>query len=573
MILFRILPLLLIFLLLPLAPTSVAFAKSYAEIRSDYQRLIKSAQLQRQRRNWEKQIAAFERFIQQNPNDENLDKALFLKAKTWDGLSRASGSRKDARQAIESFLQMVERFPGNRLADDALFLAGQAAEQRLHDPAQAYGYYQRLVEQMPQADMVPDARQRLAVLPQPKVVPAVPQPVAQPAPPSLSQAIPSGPAHLIQIRHWSGPEHTRVVLDMTAPVSTKPKLLKGNNPRVYFDLPNTLVGAKVPQSLPIHNGVVQRVRTSQFDKTKARIVLDLYQPREYQLNTLEDPFRIVLDIKGSAARVDQSQTPVISAQPAPSDDSIASILDSVPADEPILHVPQQSKESGLRLIVIDAGHGGKDPGAVGPDSVLEKDITLGMAKLLAKKLQQDLGVQVKLTRSSDKFLELRERTAYANQVGADLFISLHANASPSRNAYGIETYFLNLSKNNQAAEVAARENGTSLEDVSNLEAILFDLMANAKINESSRLAAEVQKSLVVGLRPHYSKIKDLGVRQGPFHVLLGATMPSVLVEAAFISNKREAKRLQSRAYQERVAAAIVKGVKNYAATIDQVALR
>ncbi len=184
-----------------------------------------------------------------------------------------------------------------------------------------------------------------------------------------------------------------------------------------------------------------------------------------------------------------------------------------------------------------------------------------------------MGVKVLLTRSTDRFLELRERTNYANRVGADLFISLHANASPRGKAYGVETYFLNLSKNNQAAQVAARENGTDLKEVGNLEAILFDLMANAKINESSRLAAEVQQSIVAGLRPHYSKIKDLGVKQGPFHVLLGATMPSVLVEAAFISNAREEKRLKSSAYQKRVANAIVKGIMNYAESVNQVARR
>ncbi len=169
-----------------------------------------------------------------------------------------------------------------------------------------------------------------------------------------------------------------------------------------------------------------------------------------------------------------------------------------------------------------------------------------MAKVLAKTLRQKMGVKVLLTRSDDRYLELRERTAYANRVGADLFISLHANASPRGKAYGVETYFLNLSKNNQAAEVAARENGTSLKEVGNLEAILFDLMANAKINESSRLAAEVQQSMVAGLRPHYSRIKDLGVKQGgPFHVLLGgATMPSVLIETAFISNPREEKKIE-----------------------------
>jgi N-acetylmuramoyl-L-alanine amidase len=166
---------------------------------------------------------------------------------------------------------------------------------------------------------------------------------------------------------------------------------------------------------------------------------------------------------------------------------------------------------------------------------------------------------------------LQSRTAYANKVGADLFISLHANASTNRNAYGLETYYLNLSKNNQAAEVAARENGTTLEEVGNLEAILFDLMANAKINESSRLAAEIQQAMVEHLSPQFSRIKDLGVRQGPFHVLLGATMPSVLVETAFISNSREEKRLISDDYQKKIAQAIVSGVKDYRATLKQVA--
>jgi N-acetylmuramoyl-L-alanine amidase len=222
-------------------------------------------------------------------------------------------------------------------------------------------------------------------------------------------------------------------------------------------------------------------------------------------------------------------------------------------------------------VVIDAGHGGKDPGAVGPNKVLEKNVTLEMAKHLAEQLRKELKCEVLLTRSDDLYLKLRDRTSYANKVGADLFISLHANASNSRKVYGLETYFLNLAKNNQAAAVAARENGTSLEEVGHLEAILFDLMANAKINESSRLASEVQQAMVKGLKPHYSDIKDLGVRQGPFHVLLGATMPSVLVETAFISNRREEKRLNSSVYQKRVASSIVSGVKRYAATLEQVA--
>jgi N-acetylmuramoyl-L-alanine amidase len=156
-------------------------------------------------------------------------------------------------------------------------------------------------------------------------------------------------------------------------------------------------------------------------------------------------------------------------------------------------------------------------------------------------------------------------------VGADLFISIHANASTNRSAYGTETYYLNFAKNDKAAAVVARENGTSLKQVGDLELILFDLMANSKINESSRLATEIQKSLVDRLGRHYSDIRDLGVKQGPFYVLLGATMPSVLVEAAFISHKREEALLIDQQYHERTAAAITQGVRNYATALHMIA--
>ncbi len=541
-------------------------AESYASIRSDYHRLLKSAQLQRQRANWEKIIRRFDRYIDQHPNAADSAKAMFLKARTWDGLSRASGGTEDAREAIGQYLEMVDRFPHNVLTDDALFAAGQIAEERLNDQAAAYRYYHWLVDQLPAGDMVKRAKARLAELPEPDPEPA-------PAVKATAYSVAADSPRLEKIRYWSGPEYTRVVFDLTAPVSAKPHLLKGEKPRLYFDLLYTDMSPQLEQNLPILNGLLQRVRTSRFDEQRIRVVLDLNRELDYKFVTLENPYRLVVDLLGAPLASPKEPAKIDLGTDGKSDDSIADILNRVPQQQPVLHVPQQRKDNGIRLIVIDAGHGGRDPGAIGPKGVQEKEVTLSLAKALAKTLRDQMNVKVLLTRSDDRYLELRERTAYANKVGADLFISLHANASKSSRVYGLETYFLNLTKNSQAAEVAARENGTSMQDVNKLEAILFDLMANAKINESSRLAAEVQQAMVAGLRPHYSRIKDLGVRQGPFHVLLGATMPSVLVEAAFISNSREEKRLANQTYQKRVAAAIVKGVKNYAATIDQVAKR
>ncbi|NOQ40992.1 MAG: AMIN domain-containing protein [Desulfuromusa sp.] len=552
-----------------------AIAEKYSALRYDYQQLIKSSQLQRQRTNWEKLIERFDRHIAQSPQDKNNEKALFLLARTWDGLSKASGSRSDARKAVDRYVDMVDLFPQSQLADDALFFAGQASEYRLKDKAAAYSYYHRLVMQVPGGDMAGEAKKRLALLP----APTVKEPPVK-KPPAVAvqnrhnyQAVGDSP-RLEKIRYWSGPEYTRVVLDLTAPVVTKPHYLKGDNPRLYFDLLYTKLSADLPSVVPIRNGLVKQVRASHFDAQRTRVVLDLNRVAEYKLATLKNPHRLVIDIKGPPLQVGlTAQQPGKQDVPVAADDSIASILNSASDRQVVLHIPQETHDEGIHLIVVDAGHGGKDPGAIGPKNTYEKDVVLKMAKALAKALKQQLGVKVLLTRSDDRYLKLRKRTEYANQVGADLFISLHANATSNGKAYGVETYFLNLSKNNQAAEVAARENGTTLQEVGNLEAILFDLMANAKINESSRLAAEVQQALVAGLRPHYSRINDLGVKQGPFHVLLGATMPSVLIEMGFISNAREEKRLRSANYQKRVAAGIVKGIKNYSATIDQVAQR
>jgi len=168
-----------------------------------------------------------------------------------------------------------------------------------------------------------------------------------------------------------------------------------------------------------------------------------------------------------------------------------------------------------------------------------------------------------MTRSTDVFIELQERTAIANQVGADLFISIHANAALNRRASGIKTYYLNLAKTEKAAQLAARENGTSLEKVSILQAVLFDLMANYKLNDSAHLAEEVQKALYKRISGQDPATKNLGVKQGPFYVLVGATMPSILAEISFLTNGQEAALLRGGAYRQQIAEALFNGVMRY----------
>ena len=215
----------------------------------------------------------------------------------------------------------------------------------------------------------------------------------------------------------------------------------------------------------------------------------------------------------------------------------------------------------IKNIIIDPGHGGKDPGAMA-FGLKEKDLVLQVAKMVTDILSKQYGYQVTLTRSKDIFLPLEERTAIANTMRADLFVSIHLNAHPDKSVGGVETYFLNLATNADAMRVAALENATSTHSIGEMQDVLQSILKNEKIDESSRLAQFVQRSLAKKLGKSY-KIKDLGVKQAPFYVLIGAEMPAVLTEISFITNPAEAKLLQQNAYLQKIAQEIVAGLIAY----------
>jgi N-acetylmuramoyl-L-alanine amidase len=216
--------------------------------------------------------------------------------------------------------------------------------------------------------------------------------------------------------------------------------------------------------------------------------------------------------------------------------------------------------------VVDAGHGGHDPGAIGPRGVREKDVTLAVARRLQRKLER-AGFQVVLTRRDDRTLDLPDRTAVANTARGDLFVSLHANAHPRRDRAGIETYFLNVTDDRYAARLAARENGLielAGGAVPQVKRILSDLDATRSAGPSRRLAGLVQRELVSRVRANVGEVRDLGVKHALFYVLLGARMPAVLVETAFVSNRAEERRLASARYQEEVAEGVARAIATFA---------
>jgi N-acetylmuramoyl-L-alanine amidase len=224
---------------------------------------------------------------------------------------------------------------------------------------------------------------------------------------------------------------------------------------------------------------------------------------------------------------------------------------------------------GVSRIVIDPGHGGHDPGAKGKD-VGEAELVLDVALRLEKLLQKIPGIEVVLTRRTDDFVALQERTAIANREGADLFLSIHANASESPIARGVETYFLNFANNLSAAAVAARENAASGQAMAALPDLVKMIALNNKLDESRDLATMVQRSMVERLRGLNKSLKDLGVKQAPFAVLIGAAMPSVLAEISFVTNTQEARQLRSSPYRQRIAEALATAVRKYQTSLKSV---
>ena len=371
-------------------------------------------------------------------------------------------------------------------------------------------------------------------------------------------------AILNEMKHWSNPDYTRISLELDRDVTWETHELGrgsiGKPGRVYIDLNRTRLGKGV-RDITIGDGLLKGARVGQYRNDVVRVVLDTENIKDIKVFPLSEPARLIIDVRGERrteiSRLEES----ISIMP---EKLVVPVLEEqLPVVEKKVKPSKRPAISKIRRVVVDPGHGGHDPGAVGPSGLQEKDVVLAIGLKLRALLKEELGLDVVMTRSTDVFIPLEERTAIANKVNADLFLSVHANAAPNRFASGIETYYLNLAKTEKVAQLAAKENGTSLEKVSVLQAILFDLMANYKLNDSAHLADEVQKSLHKKVRARYSDVKNLGVKQGPFYVLVGATMPSILVETAFLSNAQEESRLKETAYQEMAAEGILEGVRSY----------
>jgi len=335
------------------------------------------------------------------------------------------------------------------------------------------------------------------------------------------------------------------------------------------------------------------------------ITISSYQDVKFRWSEAADPFRIVVtmvrtesrpqagssqnnntdsayrsaavqkDAVNTSQRVTSPKTPVSTSTGVKNDQAVATAVEEPtnansmsaqmqmpPATE---HQHERDRQGLPLIIVIDPGHGGKDKGATGVNGVYEKDLTLMMAYSLKRAIEKTLPyAKVELTRYRDEYLSLEKRVKIANSFKADLFISLHFNAHENHSVRGIETYYLNISQDKESARVAAIENAVLKRKMTDLEAILQDLLKASSIAESAKLARVVHNHMVDSLKSLSPDIRDLGVKSAPFYVLFGITMPGILIEAGFISNKEELTMIRSQEFAQAVANGIIQGVKLHA---------
>jgi N-acetylmuramoyl-L-alanine amidase len=511
-------------------------------------------------------------------------------------LIRTNSSHEEAWYAcISKFIETYKFDPDGRWAAAALFRAGRLNMGCYHRFKQfrylneAQDYFQRIIKRFPESDYIKKTTQLIdeiqelkrklhesviktktqheskAIVPQKQ--PEQPEPVVKPKPfVQPKKEIPQNQQQsdqteiksdtlkiIIQDISWdSKPAHTRITVRTNQRVEYAQYLRKKENriPECLFvDFENTQIDQNVSKYLTIRDNLVNDLRIMSHENNQMRVALSLKNYHHYKIYSLKNPQRVIIDIWAHTKRNTQKKY-----QPNKSIDA-SSLKDAAIARQLAL---------GIRRIAIDAGHGGKDGGAVGYfKGVYEKDVVLSIAKRLAQKIRQHIQCEILLTRNEDQFLPLEERAKIANANHADLFISIHTNAHPNHSVYGFETYYLNLTSDDDAIRVAALENEVSGRKMNDLDTILHDLMQNAKINESSRLAGHVQNAIYQHLKKYYRFIKDNGVKQAPFYVLMGAEMPAILIETGFISNQRDCRRLTNPAFQNHLCNAVVAGIKAY----------
>jgi N-acetylmuramoyl-L-alanine amidase len=534
-----------------LVSTSLSAANSNAKELYDQavkleEALKKSGDKQTQISEWKKVVEAYRKVYYNNPSSGYCDNSLFHVGGLYAEMGRRFNDNLYLHRACSTYEFLIQQYTSSSLVEEAMLEYIRIMRDELNQENDSQAMEERLKERSPK--MAENVLKE-------------------------SSATATQPATLKSLRHYTGPDYTRVVLDFDKEVPFKRDRLM-NPDRLYVDFDNTVAFKDLlEQQFSVDDGFLKQIRVGQNTFRKARVVLDLKSIENFEIFSLYHPYRVVIDIQGK-------KTPVAAITPVP---IAPQITTEVPKKETKVdqnETPEMAqtnttgryslaRQLGLtvRRIVLDPGHGGHDPGAI-RSGMKEKDITLDVTQKLKSILEQEYGYEVLMTRSEDDYVALEERTAFANSKSADLFVSVHVNSSRNKKAKGIETYYLNFATTPEAMEVAARENAISEKNMGELQKLTTAIALNTKIEESRDFAKLIQTNLVGHLEKGYAP-SNLGVKQAPFYVLIGAQMPSILAEISFISNEREYNLLETSGYRQTIAQGLARGIKSYVETLAE----
>ncbi|MEK9628803.1 MAG: N-acetylmuramoyl-L-alanine amidase [Nitrospinota bacterium] len=498
---------------------NLAFASPSGDLyfmaQKSYYQLMASEEKKKFRHHWMKTINMFSRVIDLYPKSKEAYKAEFTTGKLFEGLNSVSKNSKDIDRALRHYQNVLKNYPSGNLSDDALFRVGEIYLAK-NSLASASETFKKISDNYPKGDQAKKALQKFKSI---KVV--------------------SNKNHTATVTRPKSSD-SKVFKPKVAKIAKKQKLKQA--PSVVIDSDKKKIVAKFKK----------KAQGNKSEKQKTQVA------RKGQK-------RVVKNIRKTPRANPSPQVAKASIKPPVSPKKRIRIKDGF--GNGYLYTPKKLRrgQTNSPLIVIDAGHGGKDDGARSASGIKEKDINLKIARHVKTFLVNRYKYCVVMTRKDDTFIPLRDRSKISNKRNADLFVSIHANAAKRKSAHGIETYFLGTSHNKEALEVAARENGELVQSVKDnqVQQILASLITTTKINDSSRLAGRVQENLYQNTRKTYRYQKNLGVKEGPFYVLHGADMPSILVEVGFLTNRREAKMLSQSEYLYRVASSIAEGIHKY----------
>ncbi len=522
-------------------------------------------------------VDSFRRVYRITPHALEATAALMAVGELYEAMGRLH-DRKYYQSAIDAYQFLIHEYPGSKHRPEAWLRVGQLQLETLGQLDAAELTYEGYLKEYRHTVQAAQAQQALR-----KISDSRTAQQRERARREVAQH--NGPMPLVTgIRYWNFENHTRVVVDLSGEVQFQSERIP-NPDRIYFDLyPARLSSAVSERSTEIPGGFLKRIRVAPNQLGVVRVVLDVERVQDYSVFLLEEPFRLVVDAYGQSVQLAQkpaageiqaaTERPDAESKPAKEAAIAAATAPGKTPDPTSRGGYNMTRALGVKVsrIVIDAGHGGHDTGAIGPSGLLEKDLCLDLALRLGKMIQEKLpGAEVIYTRTSDVFISLERRTEIANEARADMFISIHANSNRDRRMRGVETYYLSFATSSDALEVAAQENRMNQASLHEMQELMSKIANNEKMEESRELATAVQTALAERLQRYSRYVRDRGVRKAPFVVLIGAKMPSVLAEVSYLSNPTDEKILKRDDHRDRIVEGLFNGVQNYLEGLNSLA--